>query len=137
MRVEGGVAGNVVPDRVEIDLGHRFAPDRTPEQAEASVRELLEPFLEPGDTIELVDMSPAAPPAVDHPCIAALIERTDSGCAPSWAGPTSHGSPHGGFRRSTWARATPPWRTPPRSGSNADSLERAHRAFDDLLRRGP
>lgn len=77
VRVEGGVAGNVVPDRVEIELGHRFAPDRTPEQAEAAVRAIVEPHLEPGDTIELVDLSPAAWPAVDHPCIAALIERHD------------------------------------------------------------
>jgi succinyl-diaminopimelate desuccinylase len=75
VRVEGGVAGNVVPDRVEIDLGHRFAPDRTPEQAEEWVRALLAPFLESDDTVELVDASPAAWPAVDHPCIAALIDR--------------------------------------------------------------
>ena len=75
VRVEGGVAGNVVPDRVEIDLGHRFAPDRTPAEAEHHVRSLIEPFLEPGDLVEMVDMSPAAWPAVDHPCIAALIER--------------------------------------------------------------
>jgi succinyl-diaminopimelate desuccinylase len=75
VRVEGGVAGNVVPDRAEIDLAHRFAPDRTVEEAERFVRSVIDPFLEPGDTVEIVDTSPAAWPAVDHPCIAALIGR--------------------------------------------------------------
>ena len=55
--VSGGVAGNVVPDRAEVKLNHRFAPDRTPEQAEAHVRALLDGVLEDGDTVELVDMA--------------------------------------------------------------------------------
>jgi succinyl-diaminopimelate desuccinylase len=75
VRIEGGVAGNVVPDRVEIDLGHRFAPDRDAEQAERYVRSVVEPHLEPGDTFELIDVSPAAWPAVDHPVITSLIQR--------------------------------------------------------------
>jgi succinyl-diaminopimelate desuccinylase len=75
IRVEGGIAGNVVPDEVTIELGHRFAPDRSAAEAEAHVRSVIEPFLEPGDEAELIDMSPAAYPAVAHPFIAALIER--------------------------------------------------------------
>lgn len=77
VRVEGGVAGNVVPDRVEIDLGHRFAPDRDADAAEAWVRSVISPHLADGDLVELVDSSPAAAPAVEHPCVAALIERHD------------------------------------------------------------
>ena len=75
VRVEGGIAGNVVPDEVTIDLGHRFAPDRSSAEAEAHVRTVLEPLLEPGDEMELVDVSPAASPALDHPCIQALVRR--------------------------------------------------------------
>jgi len=75
VRVDGGVAGNVVPDHVEIDLGHRFAPDRDAAAAEAWVRSVVAPHLGDGDLIELVDCSPAAYPAVGHPCVAALIER--------------------------------------------------------------
>jgi succinyl-diaminopimelate desuccinylase len=73
--VAGGVAGNVVPDRAELTLNHRFAPDRSAEEAEAAVRELLAPVLEEGDRVEVVDAAPAAAPSLDHPLLAALIER--------------------------------------------------------------
>lgn len=75
VRVEGGVAGNVVPDHVLLVLNHRFAPDRTPEQARDAVCGLLAPFLEDGDDVQVVDRAPAAAPALDHPVLTALIER--------------------------------------------------------------
>lgn len=73
--VEGGVSGNVVPDSATLLLAHRFAPDRSADEAEAHVRAVLEPFLDDGDVLEVVDVSPAAAPAVDHPLVAALIAR--------------------------------------------------------------
>ncbi len=75
VRVEGGVAGNVVPDEVHLLINHRFAPDRTPAEAEAHVREVLAPFIEDGDRVEVVDLAPAAYPALEHPLIASMIER--------------------------------------------------------------
>jgi succinyl-diaminopimelate desuccinylase len=74
-RVEGGVAGNVVPDEAVVEVAHRFAPDRDAAQAEAHVREVLGPFLEDGDGWEVLDRSPAAYPAVAHPVVAAMVER--------------------------------------------------------------
>jgi succinyl-diaminopimelate desuccinylase len=73
--VEGGIAANVVPDSATLTLNHRFAPDRTPAEAEQAVRDLLAPFLEDGDTVELIDAAPGAAPALDHPLLAALVER--------------------------------------------------------------
>lgn len=72
--VEGGVAANVVPDEARLTLNHRFAPDRTPEEAQRRLRELLAPALGPDDTVELLDVAPGAPPALDHPLLAALVE---------------------------------------------------------------
>ena len=73
--VGGGVAGNVVPDRATVAFNHRFAPDRTVDQATASVRELLAPALEDGDVVELVDSAPAAAPGLDHPLLRTLATR--------------------------------------------------------------
>jgi len=74
--VEGGVAGNVVPDHAEAIINHRFAPDRSADQAEAHVRQVLEPALADGDAVEVVEVSSAAPPALDHPLVAELVARS-------------------------------------------------------------
>ena len=73
--VEGGVAGNVVPDRARVVINHRFAPDRDEAAAEAWLRELIAPVLEEGDTAEIVDSAAGARPGLDHPLFAALVAR--------------------------------------------------------------
>ena len=57
--IRGGVAGNVVPDLCEIDVNHRFAPDRTATDAEAYVRELFA-----GYAVEVVEAVPGALPGL-------------------------------------------------------------------------
>jgi succinyl-diaminopimelate desuccinylase len=78
--VEGGVAGNVVPDRAAVTLNHRFAPDRSADAAETKLRELLDPHLEPGDSWQRTDRSSGAPPGLTHPFLAELCHV--SGQAP-------------------------------------------------------
>jgi succinyl-diaminopimelate desuccinylase len=78
VKVEGGVAGNVVPDRACLTLNHRFAPDRQADQAFTAVRATLgETVLSgQGDEVELIDAAPPAPPGLDHPLLAGLVRRT-------------------------------------------------------------
>ncbi|MEY2476463.1 MAG: succinyl-diaminopimelate desuccinylase [Actinomycetota bacterium] len=75
VRVSGGVAGNVVPDEAIVELNHRFAPDRTAAEAEAQVREVVG-ALEDGDSFELLDTAPPAPPSLVHPLLADLADRS-------------------------------------------------------------
>ena len=77
VKVEGGVAGNVVPDRASVLLNHRFAPDRTPAEAEAHVRSIVAPALEDGDTFRVVDVADGAKPGLGHPLLASLAERLE------------------------------------------------------------
>lgn len=67
--VNGGVAANVVPDRAVVTLNHRFAPDRTPAQAEAHIREVVGSV----DGFEVVDFAPPAAPSLAHPLLQALL----------------------------------------------------------------
>jgi succinyl-diaminopimelate desuccinylase len=78
VRVEGGVAGNVVPDRAVLTVNHRFAPDRTGPEALGHVREVLGGAVDEagGDLVELVDLAEGAPPRLDHPLLAALVNAT-------------------------------------------------------------
>ncbi len=75
VHVVGGIAGNVVPDQVEVTLNHRFAPDRSPAQAEAHVRSVVGPWMDEGDTFEVTDVAAGAMPALNDGLIATLIER--------------------------------------------------------------
>ncbi len=68
--VDGGVAGNVVPDRCTLLINHRFAPDRSVSEAEAHVRSVIEPHLDTDDRLDVVDAAPGAPPGIDHPLLA-------------------------------------------------------------------
>ncbi|MGN0121711.1 MAG: succinyl-diaminopimelate desuccinylase [Rhodococcus sp. (in: high G+C Gram-positive bacteria)] len=71
VRIEGGVAGNVVPDAAALDVNFRFAPDRSPDDALAHVREVFDGL---AISMELTDMSPGALPGLSNPAAAALVE---------------------------------------------------------------
>ena len=77
VNIAGGTAGNVVPASSVLAVHHRYAPDRTPEEAEAWFRDLLAPCLEDGDTIEVIDGSPACPPSLSHPLLRRLMTEND------------------------------------------------------------
>jgi len=53
--IEGGINTNVVPDRITFRLDRRIIPEESPEQAEASLRALIEKTAAscPGITVEI------------------------------------------------------------------------------------
>jgi succinyl-diaminopimelate desuccinylase len=60
VRINGGVASNVVPDRCVIEVNYRFAPDRSEGEAFAHIREVFG-----GYDVELTDSAPGALPGLN------------------------------------------------------------------------
>jgi succinyl-diaminopimelate desuccinylase len=69
VRIEGGVANNVVPDSCALVVNRRFAPAYSVDEARAQVEQLLEG----ADRIEVINASPAAPPNLGHPLVAEFV----------------------------------------------------------------
>jgi succinyl-diaminopimelate desuccinylase len=66
--ISGGIAGNVIPDRCVIEINYRFAPDKSPAEAEAYVRSVLD-----GYPIEVTDVAAGARPGLDQPAAAEFL----------------------------------------------------------------
>ena len=67
-QLHAGIADNVVPDRAVAHLNYRYAPDRTPQSAEAYVRSLV-----PGGAeLVIAGDSPPARVVTDSPLVRAL-----------------------------------------------------------------
>lgn len=130
--VEGGVAGNVVPDEATLTVNLRIAPDRTVDDALDGLRTLLGETLEADDGFDVVDRASPAPPSLTHPLLARLID----GGAPvraklGWtdvARFAEHGMPAVNFGPgdATVAHTAD-------EHVERDSIERVHRALRALL----
>jgi succinyl-diaminopimelate desuccinylase len=68
VRVAGGVSGNVVPDEAVLTVNHRFAPDRSPADAEAHLREVFG-----GYEVTVTDSAAGALPGLTAPAAAELV----------------------------------------------------------------
>jgi len=68
VRINGGTAGNVIPDRCVVEINYRFAPDKSLDQAEEHVRELLAGF----DLVR-TDGASGARPGLNHPAAASFV----------------------------------------------------------------
>jgi succinyl-diaminopimelate desuccinylase len=69
VRVEGGIAQNVVPALASAELNFRFAPGRSRDEAEARLRELV-----PVGELDVLHNSPAAVPSLENPHVGRLRE---------------------------------------------------------------
>lgn len=82
-RIEGGGARNVIPDRVEAHVNLRYAPNHSPAEAEARLRELLGSH--PVE-IEVVGNAPPGPVAIRNPLAGRLRDAggLDVGPKQAW-----------------------------------------------------
>ena len=68
VKVWGGTAGNVIPDAATVEINYRFAPDKSIEDAEAYVRNLLTGF----DVVR-TDAAAGARPGLNLPAAASFV----------------------------------------------------------------
>jgi succinyl-diaminopimelate desuccinylase len=69
VRIEGGVAGNVIPDRCIVTVNYRFAPSKDVADAEKHLRELFT-----GYELVVTDAAGGARPGLDRPMARAFVE---------------------------------------------------------------
>jgi succinyl-diaminopimelate desuccinylase len=82
VRIQAGIAGNVIPDLATAELNYRYAPGRSPEDADAHLHALCD-----GDRreLEITSNAPSAPVATAHPFVQRLIEAGSLAVAPKQA----------------------------------------------------
>lgn len=71
VRIDGGVAGNVIPDAASVTVNYRFAPDRSVDAALQQVNEVFDGL---DVRIELTDSAAGALPGLSRPAAKALVE---------------------------------------------------------------
>jgi succinyl-diaminopimelate desuccinylase len=71
--IEGGVAGNVIPDEAALTVNFRYAPDRDEDDAEAHVREVFAEAIAGGATFTVTDNAGGALPGLSEPAAAAFV----------------------------------------------------------------
>ncbi|QGZ50828.1 succinyl-diaminopimelate desuccinylase [Streptomyces sp. QHH-9511] len=82
VRIEGGVANNVIPDACTVVVNYRYAPDRSPAEAEAHVREV---FADCGVAEFVIDdQSGGALPGLSHPAAAAFMKAVGGTAHPKF-----------------------------------------------------
>jgi succinyl-diaminopimelate desuccinylase len=67
-RIDGGVAGNVIPDECRVHVNFRYAPDRSEAEAADHVREVFAGF-----DVTVTDTAPGALPGLDRPAAQAFL----------------------------------------------------------------
>jgi len=72
--VEGGVASNVVPDVAKLTINHRFAPDRTKDEAVTWLRGYVGDLIEEADRFDVLDWAPSAPPSLANDRLRELVD---------------------------------------------------------------
>lgn len=79
VRIQGGIAGNVIPDSCSVEVNYRFAPDKDSAAAKDEVASVFEGF-----AIEFVDIAEGARPGLDSPLAQAFIAATGQSARPKY-----------------------------------------------------
>ena len=67
--IDGGISGNVIPDRCVVHMNYRFAPSMAAEAAEQHMREMFAGL----GGFDVLDLSPGARPGLDQPAAQSFV----------------------------------------------------------------
>ncbi len=79
VKINGGTAGNVIPDACVVEINYRFAPDKSPDAAEAHVRAVLGGF----DVVR-TDAAAGARPGLNAPAAASFVAAVGADPKPKY-----------------------------------------------------
>lgn len=79
VKINAGVAGNVVPDLANITVNHRFAPDTSVELAVENMQKLFKDF-----NFKLIDSASSAPTGLDQVLIKEFVAIINKDIAPKF-----------------------------------------------------
>jgi succinyl-diaminopimelate desuccinylase len=71
VRIEGGIAGNIIPDAASVTVNYRFAPDRSVAEALQHVHDVFDGL---DVRIEQTDVAAGALPGLSKPAAKALVD---------------------------------------------------------------
>jgi len=66
--INGGVAGNVIPDKCSVTINYRFAPNKSVSTAKSMVSEMFGSY-----DVVVVDEAPGALPKISEPLLKKFI----------------------------------------------------------------
>lgn len=69
VNIEGGVAGNVIPDNCSVTINYRFAPNKSVENAKALMKNIFSSY-----DLVFVDAAPGAQPRLSDPLLKKFLD---------------------------------------------------------------
>jgi len=79
VRIQGGIAGNVIPDAAHVEVNYRFAPDRTGAEAQQLIEQLFADW-----EVEVVDLAEGARPGLDSELAQQFVAATGQVARPKY-----------------------------------------------------
>lgn len=128
--VEGGIAGNVIPDSALAHVNYRYPPGMTPQAADARLHELCDPHGE----LSIIANAPSGPVPRDNPLVERLRRAGALAVAPkqAWTPVAEFGL--AGIDAVNFGPGEPRFAHTPEERVQVSALARAHKILDAFAR---
>lgn len=84
VKITGGLAGNVIPDKAEVHFNYRYAPSKDHQSAQAFVTQYFSHITDPQITLTFTDNATGALPGLSHPVTQKLVATAQGKVGPKF-----------------------------------------------------